>query len=481
MSYGQIAPHPAALIESLGALGYSLGAAVSDLIDNSISVGSSSIEVNFDWNEGTPFATILDNGHGMSTEELVEAMRLGGAGPSVVRQPNDLGRYGLGLKTASFSQCGRLTVATKQSGEVSCARWDTELMANSHSGWELLSEPANGSEPRLLALQNQLGSGTIVLWELLRTGMEGTLSRFLEALESLERHVAMVFQGFIDGDVRKVVIKLNGRVVKPWDPFVRWHPATLPKPQARLNSGPSAIRIQGYILPHRDRFETVDAHEIAGGPEGWVGQQGFYIYRAGRLIVAGGWLGLGGSREWLRDEASQLARIRIEIPNTADADWRIDVRKSTARPPASLRDALMRIALDVRLAARGVYAHRGSRGTVGASTTQGGIWTSTKSRRYPYAIKRDHPTVQSILDISSEPELVEAMLVAIEHSVPVPSAFMQEVAEESEVTDLVIAARVLMKNLVELGLDQSSAAQRVAGTEPFSQIPGIASILQNKY
>jgi len=140
----------------------------------------------------------------------------------------------------------------------------------------------------------------------------------------------------------------------------------------------------------------------------------------------------------------------------------------------------MRIALDVRRSAREVYAHRGVSTATGKSTNSKGMWTSTKSSRYPYAIKRDHPAVQSVLDVTSEPELIEAMLVAIEHSMPLPSAFLQEKAEEPEITNLVVAAKILMKNFIALGMDQSSSAQRIAAIEPFSQVSGIASILKNQ-
>lgn len=452
-------------------------AAVADLVDNSIAAGASIVNIVFDWGGGEPYASVLDDGRGMTEDELVEAMRLGGTGPLVERRTDDLGRYGLGLKTASFSQCRRLTVATKREADVSCARWDLDVMAASDAGWELLSGPALGSAARLSALEGLHHTGTMVLWEVLRTGTEGSLPRFLEGLERLEYHLGMVFQRFIDGDRRRVDIKLNGKPVKAWDPFVTWHPATMSKPVARLREPSGNVEVRGYILPHRDRFRNAEEHESAGGPEGWVAQQGFYVYRAGRLIMAGGWLGLGGSREWLRDEASQLARIRIDIPNTCDSAWRIDVRKATARPPGSLRDDLIRIALDVRRSARDVYAHRGIRGPGAGNGTQGGMWRATNSRRYPYAIKRDHPAVQAVLDISSDPSMVEAMLVAIERSIPVPSSVAREHPAPDEIDQLVLAARILFRNLLDLGLEHEAALERVSKTEPFDQIQGIAAQL----
>lgn len=478
MSFGQVPPLPAALVESLCALGYSLEAAVADLVDNSIAARARSIDIEFDWNQGEPYVAILDDGRGMSTEGLVEAMRLGGAGPMVPRNVDDLGRYGLGLKTASFSQCRRLTVSTKRDSTIACARWDLDAMATTNAGWELLRGPAPGSESRLRPLEGLATAGTLVLWEGLRTGVEGSQPRFLEALERVESHLAMVFHRFIDGERRRVAIKVNGKPINAWDPFVAWHPATMPKPVARLRDPSGDVEVRGYVLPHRDRFRNATEHEAAGGPDGWVAQQGFYVYRGSRLIVAGGWLGLGGSREWLRDEASQLARIRVDMLNSADGAWRIDVRKATARPPASLRDDLVRIAVDVRRSARDVYAHRGVRGPAAGNSPSGSMWKATRSRRYPYAIKRDHPAVQAVLDLSSDPAMVEAMLTAIERSAPVPPSAAREIPEPADVSELVLAARVLLGNLTALGLERELALERVAQTEPFNQIPGIALKLQ---
>ncbi|MBG6080834.1 ATP-binding protein [Rubrivivax gelatinosus] len=476
-TFGSVPPHPSALVESLGALGYSLEAAVADLIDNSIAAGASTVDVSFEWNNGAPFARILDDGSGMTPEMLVEAMRLGGVGPLAARRVGDLGRYGLGLKTASFSQCRRLTVGSRRDGLVSVARWDLDVLATSGGSWELLRGAARGSEGRVHEFESEGGTGTLVLWEALRTGAEGSLDRFTEALERVERHLAMVFHRYINGDQRRVFIRLNGRAVIAWDPFVTSHPATMPQRAARLRDASGDVEVRGYVLPHRDRFRSADEHEAAGGPDGWVAQQGFYIYRAGRLIVAGGWLGLGGSREWLRDEASQLARIRVDILNSGDKAWRVDVRKATARPPGALREALTRIAVDVRRAAREVYAHRGIRGPAGGGPA-GGLWRSTASRRYPYAVKRDHPAVQAVLDMAGDPTLVEAMLVAIERSIPVPQSVAGAPQEPIESQEILLAANVLLRNLLILGLDHAAAVDRVANSEPFNQVPGIAVRLQ---
>lgn len=479
-SFGQVPPRPAALVESLGALGYSLEAAIADLLDNSISAGAKLIDVVLDWNDGAPYCFVLDDGSGMTHDVLREAMRFGGTGPGYARREGDLGRYGLGLKTASFSQCRRVTVATKSKGPISCACWDLDILAEPGCEWMLLDRPAVGSEGRLRPLNAQPDSGTLVLWELLHSEHGQNLSRFLESVERVEKHLAMVFHRFISGDQRKVIIRVNSAVVEGWDPFITRHPATITKPLARLDGIAGRAHVRGYVLPHRDRFATADEHEAGGGPNGWVAQQGFYIYRSGRLIVSGGWLGLGGTREWLRDEASQLARIKIDIGNDSDSSWRIDVRKATARPPGHMRNDLTRVAMDVRRSAREIYAHRGSRGGVNQTGRREGLWMATRSQRFPYAIKRDHPLVQAALDTSGDPALLDAMLVAIEKSLPGLNGTHAPMIELEVDNELVAAAATLYRNLVALGVDGPAALARVARTEPFSQITDLAAHLQRQ-
>jgi len=474
-SYGDVPPRASSLVESLRALGYSLPAAVADIVDNSISAQARRVDVRFEWSESDAYVVVLDDGSGMSEPQLIEAMRLGGSGPYAERTASDLGRFGLGLKTASFSQCRRLTVASVREGQMCCARWDLDVMRHGHDGWQLLKGPAPGSEARIAPLLECDTEGTLVLWERLRTGDEGSIGRFMEAIERVERHLAMVFQRLIDESKGSLRMYVNGRELVPWDPFLITHPSTQPRPEARFGN----IVVKGFVLPHRDRFANETEFDSAGGPDGWISQQGFYVYRAKRLLVAGGWLGLGGSRAWLKDEASQLARIRIDIPNSVDAAWRIDVRKATARPPAELRDALVRIALDIRRAARDVYSHRvsGSTGNSGGAAT-GGLWKGTRSMKFPYGIKRDHPAVVAAMDASSEPAALDALLLAIERSVPLGQSFVVAQETPAEYDESIRAARALLKSYRTLGLERAEAIRQVSSTSPFDSIPDLEKLLR---
>jgi hypothetical protein len=136
------APGAAALMEGIRDFGYWLGAALADVIDNSITKHASVIEVETDMFDASPSIIITDNGVGMSETDLRAAMVLGSQDPRAHRDATDLGRFGLGLKTASFSQCRRLTVATKANKTTSAARWDLDLVTRTD---EWLLETVNRS------------------------------------------------------------------------------------------------------------------------------------------------------------------------------------------------------------------------------------------------------------------------------------------------------------------------------------------------
>ena len=131
-------PEAASMIETFRAIGYNLETAVADIIDNSISAGAKNVYINRIWDGSNTVITIKDDGRGMSSDEIVEAMRPGSQNPLETRSTNDLGRFGLGMKTASFSQCRKLTVISKKTGYHSAYwTWDLDYVALTHK-WELI-------------------------------------------------------------------------------------------------------------------------------------------------------------------------------------------------------------------------------------------------------------------------------------------------------------------------------------------------------
>jgi hypothetical protein len=484
-----------ALLESLRGLGYSTGAALADIIDNSISAGASEIRLDFSWEGSSSRITVLDNGRGMSDAELESAMRLGDKNPLAARLAHDLGRFGMGLKTASFSQCRRLTVAAKKDGEMCCLRWDLdELAANPEGGWLLFEGPAQGSNSFIAGLRDRQ-TGTVVLWEQMdRVVTAGfTSNDFHDLIDTVESHLAMVFHRLLQGPRSKLKLLLNGRAVAPWDPFMTGHPAkpwTSPITNHPTDCG--TVTVQAHVLPHRDKL-TAPEFDANAGPTGWTAQQGFYVYRNERLLVAGGWLGLGGARVWNREEAHRLARIRLDIPNTADADWKIDVRKSTARPPVSLRPWLTLLAENTRERARRVFAYRGTPAPAKGNVSIEQAWRVDRLKAgVRYRIEESHPSVAAVLENAGQlAPLVKSMLRVIEETVPVGRIWLDTADNketprtgfEGEPNAAVIeVATVLFEDLIERkGLSFEEARKAMSRTEPFQKYPAlIAKLGSNK-
>jgi hypothetical protein len=311
--------------------------------------------------------------------------------------------------------------------------------------------------PLVAALQDR-SSGSVVIWDRIDelSGLMGlTKEAFFVRLEEIRKHLGMIFHRFLSGDAAKIEILLNGRPIKAWDPFQTTHPATQEMPSERIRHAGSTFTVKPYVLPHRDRYENEAEYEAAGGPGGWGARQGFYVYRGKRLLVAGSWLGLGGVRTWTRDEASRLARIQVDIPTDLDKDWRIDVRKSQARPPGAVRARLTAIADRCRHEAREVFAFRGQGPRVrGAPHTAPAIWIASQGPRgILYRINRDHPVVRACRDSAAGLYPLNAVLSIIERSVPVERIWLN--VSESAGAEIPILEteeiRQLADELAELG------------------------------
>jgi hypothetical protein len=492
-------PRAGMLIESLRGLGYTTATAVADIIDNSVSAGARTVDVHFEWAGTDSWIRITDDGCGMDDAELEKAMQLGASDPRHVRRSDDLGRFGMGLKTASFSQARALTVHSHRAdSKAACLRWDLDVLEEISGGdWPMIEGPRPGSEDRLGAGAVE-ASGTVVLWEDLdRIVTPGfTSDDLFEVMETLERHLAMVFHRLIGTTTGQIDLKLNGKRVKPWDPFLM---GDLSK---RLESleysliGAPEVRAQLNVLPHKDKFDNVSDFEAAAGPDGWTSQQGFYIYRNRRLLAVSGWLRLGErGRQWPRDEAHRLARIRLDIPNTMDSEWNINVLKSTASPPVRLRSQLLRLAKEAREIARNVYAFRGRLVSDGGQSKEGmpDIWEAIKRRSgaTAYRISRKHDLYRSVIDRAGPlAKDIETLLRLVEGTVPVqriwldtaeddepPESILDEEADPVLVEMMEVMFDALMKSR---GLSEGEARERLSRTRPFDKRPDLIACLGEK-
>lgn len=408
-------------MQSLRGFGYSPETAMADLVDNSIAASANTIDIEVDWNEGQPRVAVLDDGRGFDLDGLVRAMCFGGSGPGVERADGDLGRFGLGLKTASLSQCRRMTVAGRRDGRTVALVWDVDSVVSSRK-WEALIPETLPALPLVQRLERQ-PHGTVVIWERMDAigGLHGLdKESFFLRIQDLRAHLGMVFHRFLGGDARHVAIAVNGRPIRPWDPCLRTHAATITLQTERLRHDGALVSVTPYVLPHRDRFANDAEHEAAGGPGGWSERQGFYVYRGKRLVVAGGWLGLGGTRAWTREESSRLARITIDLPPRLDEAWRIDVKKSLARPPGALRARLTALAAACRDKAREVFAWRGGRARTQTGQEQERLWIAEHvNGRLRYRVSRVHPLVRAVSERLGNKAMLDGLLALIEQSVPV--------------------------------------------------------------
>ena len=488
MGFRDAPPRAAALIESLRGLGYTLPTALADLIDNSIAAGANVVDIDFRWDEGASSIAILDDGKGMSPERLEAAMRLGETNPNDKRSADDLGRFGLGLKTAAFSQGRSLTVASRAEGHhLECLRWDLDVLGDSRNrGWHLLEGPCPGSEERLDVLEG-MNSGTLVLLEKLDRLVtpDHAAQDFLEAIDRVERHLGMTFHRYLEGPRPRLKLTINMRPVAPWDPFLTGH-AGKPWAPPAISLG-DGVEIQCHVLPHKDKLSPAE-YDAAAGPDGWTSGQGFYIYRNERLLVAGGWLGLGGGRRWIRDEAHRLARIRLDIPNSADAQWKIDIRKSAARPPVRVRRKLERIAEEARQRARKVFAHRGRLTGSTRSEPVDMAWEAVHSGGgLRYRISREHESVKGLIE--EHPELavrIETMLRCLEETVPVQRIWL-DTADQKDTpltgfagepdAEVVSVLEKMFRSLCRKGLSSEEARRRLLRTEPFDRYPAHVAAL----
>jgi hypothetical protein len=358
-------PSARRLMASLRDIGYDAPAAVADLVDNSIDADARNIDLTLEAGGSDSWIRVADDGTGMSGRRLEEAMRYGS---SRAYGEEDLGAFGLGMKTASLSQCRRLTVATRRSpqGRIEIRRWDLDHVARCDE-WELQRLTPRESGSRLLApLQGT--SGTVILWERLDRVLEyarpeghAAMSRFSGLTAEIREHLQMVFHRFLSGELRRgrprIAITVNGEWIEGWDPFARAEKATHELPRQLLplrhNGRLHRVGVRPFVLPNQVQFSSPEAHALAAGPKRWNRQQGLYVYRRDRLIQSGGW-----NRLRTTDEHSKLARIAVNIPPGADSAFRINVSKMSVTLPAELRPALKTLASGVVARAQDAYRQR---------------------------------------------------------------------------------------------------------------------------
>lgn len=464
-------PHASMLIESMRDIGYSLESALADVVDNSITAGAMTVRLFADTAASEPRFAILDDGEGMTQAELLEAMRPGSRNPLDQRSSSDLGRFGLGMKTASFSQCRRLTVVSKRKGQFAVACWDLDYVAHTNEWRVQIPDDAE-----VIPWVDQLGpKGTLILWEKLdrlvdtETNTEAH-QHLMRRLDDAIDHLELVFHRFLAGErgVKKIAIMLNDRPLTPFDPFNSSHPATITGPIERIKVRGRHVIVQTFTLPHHKKVTPAEWERYAGRA-GYTRNQGFYLYRGKRLIIHGTWFGLARQME-----LTKLARVRIDMANELDDAWKIDVRKSSAHPPRNVRERLRRIIEEIGAGSKRVYTARGHRLV---SESRVPVWQRVQDKNeIRYQIHSAHPLLANFSKCLTEHHRRDfaRILELVGAALPIDALFADMGAQPERVSGTEMshdtceqALTATFRHLVAAGLGVSKVVEMLRVTEPF--------------
>lgn len=424
----ELTPYAPNLVESTRSIGYSFQTALADIIDNSISNKAKNVEVRFN-NGESPFVAVLDDGIGMSTLRLEQAMRYGSTSSLVERDKNDLGRFGLGLKMASLSQCRKLTVITKQDEKLSAASWDLDYIHETEKWMLVRYSEKQAKELRFANELDQKVSGTIVLWEKLDRISESASDfdrEFNEKLDLADKHMSLVFHRFLDKKMIKQHFQLffNSRKVEPIDPYFINNPSTQQLETETLFIDGKTIKVTPFITPFINKLSSTEKQIIREYKDLDL-KQGLYIYRNNRLIVWGKWFRISSDSELKR-----LAKIRIDLPNNIDEHWTIDVKKSSAQIPSMIKDYLRIIVERAAGKSERVYKYRGRKVT---NSSYEHVWNKVVNReKMQYLINRDLPTFQILADKLDDTQfqLLDAFVKTVEDSFPYAAVYYDLAKEE---------------------------------------------------
>jgi hypothetical protein len=465
-------PEASSLMEASRSFGnYDLAAALADIIDNSITAGASKIAINCQYDEESSLISVSDNGTGMTRDELINAMRPASKNPLEERDVNDLGRFGLGLKTASFSQARELTVISRKNNSITAARWDLDNIAN----WSM--EIFSGVDAENLLVENPVFTVTTeVIWRKLdRVTENGNMAEddFNRLMIFSADQLSLIFHRYLEKSrnpsKQNVQLFLNGAQLEPHDPFKREHPATQELDTETIKIGENKIVVTPFILPHYSKLGSQEYEKLAA-EEGYIKNQGFYVYRNRRLIIHGTWF-----RLFRHGELSKLARVRVDIPNSLDEEWRITVDKSDAQIPTTLKRRLKDLIEKIGNVSSRVYRQRGSRIMHSGLTP---IWLrSVKQGQIKFSVNGANPAIEAFRSSLSSDQKVafSDMLRIIASGFPVealhtdyadnPNSLVQ--SETDPAADIALGVN-FYKKMLDKGMAGDEIEKLLETTEPFS-------------
>jgi hypothetical protein len=440
MEYKELVPQADNLMESTRSIGYSLQAAIADIVDNSIAANARNVYIQFP-RKNHNYLTILDDGFGMSQDELVEAMVYGSKPLSQTRSISDLGRFGLGLKMASLSQCRSLTVISKKEDVITCARWDLDFVKEQKK-WMLQIPDINDIEDITEVNElKSLSSGTLVIWEhldlMLQSSNNDVESDVLKKnLSDVIDHLSLVFHRYlnyyekieeqsVDSSHISLNILCNGVALEGIDPFLSEDSSIAFPTEKVINTSNSEISITPWVLPYPNKIPQNLQKKIGDLQQ----YQGFYIYRNKRLVIKGSWFYLNR-----KAELSKLIRVQVDIPNSSqiDKDWKLDVKKSSATLPESLKKYLKKTVENLSVRSKRTFTKRAK-----VESMQDGFWVRKETAEgvISYEINFENDFVKPL--VSGNPQLTK-LLKLLSITLPYDSIYADR-ADGNEINKEVIA------------------------------------------
>ncbi|GAB3550968.1 ATP-binding protein [Spirosoma fluminis] len=401
-------PFPEYLIKSISEQGYSLETSLADLIDNSISAGADKIEILVD-TENLPFTLFLaDNGNGMDEECLRKSMRFPSSSLELQRDTVDLGRFGLGMKTASFAQTRKFTVISRPKSEegYTARTWDVEhlkiikewqILINQEEDIQQLMERYQSLSTGFFNGFDDFRAGTVIIWQGLykfENFLEGrsrsdALSHQLT--EVTHDYLSLVFHRFMERAEYPLQIRINNVRLKPFSPFPEKETGFRPVEPKYKAFKTDVIRLDGFILPVRSIEESKERVNVWTPPSrGLMDMEGLYIYRSGRIILFGGWNGIIRKSPKL-----QLARLRVEVGNRVDNLLQLNVAKSQIAIPFDLKTGFLKYIIELKTEAEKEYFNRDIRKI-----------SSRRSEKDQQLFERSITNKGSLLEINSEFPLI---------------------------------------------------------------------------
>ncbi len=482
-------PKASTLMGSLRSMGYSFEAAVADVIDNSISAHAKNIYLLFPQNPLEDLALgILDDGEGMTNEMLMEAMRYGSCASEDERAVDDLGRFGMGLKSASLSQCRILTVVSYDDNQLNAYRWDYNYILEK-GDWILqeLNTTEIDSLPYINLLKEQK-KGTLVIWQdfdiIAKSSNGQVYNSLVDLRSSLDGALSLIFHRYISSGLKMYVGKYK---LKALDPFLENHPKTTHKKERTLEIQDShgkerLIRIKPFILPFATDLREEDKR-LLGGIENMRAKQGFYIYRNKRLIIWGTWFGMKQ-----RGELTKNARIRVDIPNSLDDIWSIDIKKQRAEIPKTILHSMKKMVEEALEISVTKQSYRGRTHNVDDSIDY--IWSRKEGRSdtFFYQINRESKLYHFVKEKVSDEDFVylDMLLTEIEKNIPIQQMYIDksnEAISQPEENDS------RMSDLLEMGITMAAMIRSVRNdtvtsivddlmkSEPFCNYPTLKDLL----